>query len=48
MDQGWRRGPRTQRKPSTLAQRTGSYLLLYADRKTWAELKNEPPRSERY
>src|SRR5262249_49393070 len=46
-DQGWRRGPRTQRKPMLLCRSSAKSLCRRADRRKLGPKKKEPPRSTR-
>lgn len=44
-NQGWRRGPRTQRKPMFSFSFSGLFLFRFAERRFSALLAKEPPRS---
>jgi hypothetical protein len=46
-DQGWRRGPRTQRKPMSLSRASGTSLSRRADRRFHGPMPKEPPRTTR-
>ncbi|WP_349256880.1 hypothetical protein, partial [Accumulibacter sp.] len=47
-NQGWRRGPRTQRKPKNPPSNSGLNLNRTAERRFSALKAKEPPRSTRH